>query len=153
MGALYSICRREEEQDAGQQIEPQRVHVSNPVAGKKFVCQSPRFCDQEPRGLRIAWSPTLGYVKATREVLDITARAARVFEELGCTVELVENIFDDPVDIWMAEFYAGVGTRLKKPLAEHREIIDPAVAGVLENALDQTVEEYYTRVFQRYEFR
>jgi Asp-tRNA(Asn)/Glu-tRNA(Gln) amidotransferase A subunit family amidase len=111
------------------------------------------FCDQEPKGLRIAWSPTLGYVKATREVLDITARAARVFEELGCTVELVENIFDDPVDIWMAEFYAGVGTRLKKPLAEHREIIDPAVAGVLENALDQTIEEYYTRVFQRYEFR
>jgi aspartyl-tRNA(Asn)/glutamyl-tRNA(Gln) amidotransferase subunit A len=110
-------------------------------------------CEQEPRRLRIAWSPTLGYAKPTPEVVDITSKAVRVFEELGCVVELVENVFEDPVDIWMAEFYAGVGTRLKKPLVEHRDIIDPAVVDVLQNALDQTIDEYYNRVFQRYEFR
>jgi Asp-tRNA(Asn)/Glu-tRNA(Gln) amidotransferase A subunit family amidase len=53
----------------------------------------------------------------------------------------------------MAEFYAGVGTRLKKTLTEQREIIDPAVANVLDKALDQTIDEYYGRVFARYEFR
>jgi aspartyl-tRNA(Asn)/glutamyl-tRNA(Gln) amidotransferase subunit A len=110
-------------------------------------------CDRPPKGLRIAWSPTLGYARPTIEVADIAGSAARLFESFGCTVELVEKIFDDPIDLWMAEFYAGVGTRLKQPLAEQRDIIDPAVVAVLQNALDQTIEDYYTRVFARYDFR
>ena len=82
---------------------------------------SPRMCrtisapaTDRQRALRIAWSPTLGYARPTREVVDIAGKAARAFEELGCNVELVEQVFDDPIDLWMAEFYAGVGTRLKK---------------------------------------
>ena len=110
-------------------------------------------CSRSPEGLRIAWSPTLGYARPTREVTDIAADAACAFEGMGCTVELVEKVFDDPIDLWMAEFYAGVGTRLKKTLAEQREIIDPAVVAVLENALGNTIDEYYGRVFARYEFR
>ncbi|MEX2126871.1 MAG: amidase family protein [Xanthobacteraceae bacterium] len=110
-------------------------------------------CERSPKGLRIAWSPTLSYARPTREVADITGKAARAFEQFGCSVELVEKVFDDPIDLWMAEFYAGVGTRLKKTLIEQREIIDPAVAAVLDKALDQTVDEYYERVFARYEFR
>ncbi len=110
-------------------------------------------CERSPKGMRIAWSPTLGYARPTPEVLELAGRAAHVFGELGCTVELVEKVFDDPIELWMAEFYAGVGTRLKKPLAEHRDIIDPAVVGVLENALDQTIDAYYGRVFARYELR
>ena len=59
----------------------------------------------------------------------------------------------DPSDMWMAEFYAGVGTRLKDVLANSPDQLDPAVAEVLDGALDQTLEEYYTQVFRRYEFR
>jgi aspartyl-tRNA(Asn)/glutamyl-tRNA(Gln) amidotransferase subunit A len=110
-------------------------------------------CEQSPKGLRIAWSPTLGYARPTPEVAEIAGEAARAFEQFGCTVELVEKVFDDPIALWMAEFYAGVGTRLKKPLAEQRDLLDPAVVDVLQNALDQTIDEYYGRVFRRYEFR
>jgi Asp-tRNA(Asn)/Glu-tRNA(Gln) amidotransferase A subunit family amidase len=110
-------------------------------------------CERSPKGLRIAWSPTLGYARPTREVAEIAGKAARTFEALGCSVELVETVFEDPIDLWMAEFYAGVGTRLKKTLTEQREIIDPAVTNVLDKALDQTIDEYYGRVFARYEFR
>jgi aspartyl-tRNA(Asn)/glutamyl-tRNA(Gln) amidotransferase subunit A len=110
-------------------------------------------CDQSPKGLRIAWSPTLGYVRPTREVAEIAGAAARSFEELGCTVELVEKVFDEPIELWIAEFYAGVGTRLRKTLTEQRELIDPAVVGVLDSALDASIDEYYGRVFARYEFR
>jgi Asp-tRNA(Asn)/Glu-tRNA(Gln) amidotransferase A subunit family amidase len=110
-------------------------------------------CERSPRGLHIAWSPTLGYARPLPEVVEITGKAARAFEALGCTVELVEHVFDDPIDLWMAEFYAGVGTRLKKPLTEQRHLIDPAVAAVLEHALEQTIEDYYGQVFARYEFR
>jgi aspartyl-tRNA(Asn)/glutamyl-tRNA(Gln) amidotransferase subunit A len=110
-------------------------------------------CERSPKGLRVAWSPTLGYARPTREVLAIAGNAARAFQGLGCSVELVEKVFDDPIELWMAEFYAGVGTRLKKALAEQRDLIDPAVAGVLDGALDQTIDAYYERVFGRYEFR
>ena len=37
-------------------------------------------------GLRIAFSPTLGFARVDREVADSVARAARVFEELGARV-------------------------------------------------------------------
>ena len=110
-------------------------------------------CEQSPRGLRIAWSPTLGYAKPVPEVLETATRAVRAFEDFGCHVELVERVFDDPIDLWMAEFYAGVGTRLKTPLAERHDIIDPTVVELLRTALDQTIDGYYGRVFQRYEFR
>jgi aspartyl-tRNA(Asn)/glutamyl-tRNA(Gln) amidotransferase subunit A len=110
-------------------------------------------CERSPRGLRIAWSPTLGYARPTPEVAALAAEAAHTFEALGCEVEIVEKVFDDPVDMWMAEFYAGVGTRLKTVLTEQRELVDPAVAKVLDGALDQTIDEYYRRVFDRYEFR
>ena len=86
--------------------------------------------------------------------MEICERAVHVFEELGCIVEQVDRVLDDnPSDIWMAEFYAGVGTRLKDVLANSRDQLDPAVADVLDGALDQTLEEYYTQVFRRYDFR
>jgi Asp-tRNA(Asn)/Glu-tRNA(Gln) amidotransferase A subunit family amidase len=110
-------------------------------------------CERSPKGLRIAWSSTLGYARPSAEVVRIAGEAAQVFEGLGCRVERLDKVFDDPIDLWMAEFYAGVGTRLKKTLTEQRDLIDPTVVGVLDHALDQTIDEYYARVFARYEFR
>lgn len=110
-------------------------------------------CDKPVKGMRIAWSPTLGYAKPLPEVVEIAERAARAFEDLGCTLELVENVMDDPGELWMAEFYAGVGTRLQNVLRDQPELIDSAVSGVLAGALDQTLDEYYAKVFARYDFR
>lgn len=111
-------------------------------------------CDQPVKGMRLAWSPTLGYAKPSAEVLKITEDAVKVFEDLGCTVELIENVMEgDPVDLWMAEFYAGVGTRLKDAIANTPDQLDPAVVDVLANALDQSLDEYYGKVFARYDFR
>ena len=55
----------------------------------------------------------------------------------------------DPIDMWMSEFYAGVGTRLKTMFAGQTERLDPAVAEMLSGALDRTLEEYWTQVFNR----
>ena len=71
-------------------------------------------CRASVGDLRIAYSTTLGYARPDPDVAAIVASAARTFEDLGCKVELVEKVFDrDPADLWTAEFYAGVGTRLR----------------------------------------
>jgi Asp-tRNA(Asn)/Glu-tRNA(Gln) amidotransferase A subunit family amidase len=110
-------------------------------------------CDIPVKGLRIAWSPTLGYAKPTPEVLQITERAVRRFEDMGCSVELVENIIEDPVDLWTAEFYTGIGVALWDDFQKKRDLLDPDLSELLKYAFNQSVESYYTKVFKRYKLR
>jgi len=111
-------------------------------------------CDAGAAGLRIAYSRTLGYARPDPDVVALIDAAARTFETLGCIVEPVEAVFDsDPVDIWNAEFYASIGTRLAPILEKQRDLLDPAVAETLDGALQQDLRSYYTKVFERYALR
>ena len=111
-------------------------------------------CERPVKGMRIAWSPTLGYAKPASEIVAITQRAAAVFESLGCHVELVERVFDeDPVELWTSEFYAGIGTRLNKQYLEVPHLLDPALLDMLHAALEQPLGAYYGNVFRRYALR
>jgi aspartyl-tRNA(Asn)/glutamyl-tRNA(Gln) amidotransferase subunit A len=106
------------------------------------------------KGLRIAYSPTFGYAKPDPSVVKVVEEAVRKLETLGCDVEQVDRIFDrDPIDLWTAEFYAGVGIKLRHFVENQRDMLDPAVADVLERALSQDMRSYYTKVFERYAFR
>ena len=111
-------------------------------------------CDAGAGGLRIAWSPTFGYAKPEPEVAALCEATARRFEALGCTVEPVEDALGaDPLDMWMAEFYGGIGTRLKDLMAEKPEELDPAVVATLSAGLDRSMVEYFDQLFARYAFR
>lgn len=111
-------------------------------------------CHASPAGLRVAWSPTLGYARPDPEVAAVCEAAARRFEDLGCTVDQVDDVFEkDPADLWTAEFYAGVGTRLRAIIETQSEVLDPGVAVVLKAALEQEMRDYYTKVFARYALR
>jgi aspartyl-tRNA(Asn)/glutamyl-tRNA(Gln) amidotransferase subunit A len=122
--------------------------IAGPVPDFLAACEAPLG------GLRIAWSPTLGYAKPDPEVVKICGHAARLLERAGCVVEEVERVFaDDPEDLWAAEFYAGVGTRLRSILETRRELLDPAVADILDAALKQEMRAYYDTVFRRYALR
>jgi len=59
----------------------------------------------------VAWSPTLGYAKVHPEVQAATETAAKRFQDLGCHVELVEHVFDDPDSIWSPFFHGGIAGR------------------------------------------
>ena len=111
-------------------------------------------CDAGADGMRIAWSPTFGYAAPEPEVAALCEAAARRFEALGCSVEPVEDALGaDPVEIWMAEFYGGIGTKLKDLMADKPEELDPAVAATLGAGLDRSMVAYFEQLFARYEFR
>lgn len=110
-------------------------------------------CDRDPRGLRVAYSDTFGYARPDPEITALCRGAAERLEKLGCIVEDVPHLFDDPVDIWASEFYAGVGTKLKDAMATRRGDLDPGVAKVLDKALSQDLNSYYSKVFDRHAFR
>jgi len=111
-------------------------------------------CDVPVKGMRIAWSPTLGFAKPDPEVVAACLATVEALQTLGCEVVLWDDLTGaDPIDLWMAEFYAGVGTRLKAAMRDSKDQLDPAVARMLEPALHQTLESYYTKVFNRYDFR
>ena len=111
-------------------------------------------CDGGAEGMRVAWSPTFGYATPDPEVAALCEAAARRFEALGCEVELVEDALGaDPVEIWMAEFYGGIGTKLKDLMAARPDELDPAVVATLAAGLDRSMVEYFDQLFARYDFR
>lgn len=110
--------------------------------------------DASLAGVRVAWSPTLGFARPASDVVETVAKAVLKLEALGANVTLVETVFDtDPADLWTAEFYAGVGTRLRPFLERQRDLLDPAVAEILTSALAQDMRAYYEKVFERYALR
>ncbi len=88
--------------------------------------------DDGIRGLRVAWSPTLGYAVVDPEVRTVTELAAKRFHDLGCRVEQVDRVFDDPDPIWAPLFYAGIAARLDDSLGEWRDCMDPGLVQVVE---------------------
>lgn len=73
-------------------------------------------------GLRIAWSPKLGFAKVDPEVQAIALAGARVFESLGCKVEEATPDIEEPFPIFapivLADEYAVSGHLLEERVDE-----------------------------------
>ena len=110
-------------------------------------------CDAAPTGLKIAWSPTLGYADPDPEIVDICAAAVGQFEALGCTVEQVDDVFDDPYDIWFAEFLGIAGTFLRDAVANTPDLLDPALLELIEDMPSRPLVEYMAPALARHGFR
>lgn len=61
--------------------------------------------EQGASGLKIAWSLDLGYAAVDPEVAQITSQAAKVFAELGCTVDEPDFQLENPTPAFMDIFY------------------------------------------------
>ena len=60
------------------------------------------------KGLRVAYSPTLGYAKnVDSEIAAATAQAAKHLQDLGAVVEQVHPLTEDPLDISTGLWFAG----------------------------------------------
>ena len=80
-------------------------------------------------GLRIAWSPDLGYAKVDPEVASLTKDSMKIFESLGAHVEERNPGFESPEPIFRTHWFSGAAFLVKT--IKNRELVDP---GLLEIA-------------------
>jgi aspartyl-tRNA(Asn)/glutamyl-tRNA(Gln) amidotransferase subunit A len=102
-------------------------------------------------GLRIGWSPDLGYAQVEPEVARICASAVRAFGELGATVAEDTPGFTDPV--WAADqtLWAGAANRVWPNLPEWRDRMDPGFVEAVEMMADRTLFDAAKARAVRYE--
>lgn len=83
-------------------------------------------------GLRIAFSPDLGYVDVEPDVAEAVAAAAKAFEEMGARVEEIDPGFGDPRDAFDVLWTSGAAGAVARLPAEQRETLDPGLAATAE---------------------
>lgn len=82
--------------------------------------------DDGVRGLRIAYSPTLGYVKDLHpEIAAAVDRGAQRLSELGAVVEAVDPGFDCPLDITTGLWFLGSWTVWNTLTPQQQALTDP----------------------------
>ena len=82
------------------------------------------------RGLKIAYSPDLGYARVDTEIAAAAAAAARQFEALGATVEEVREVFPSPREALLTLWAAGEARVLAGLPAEKHKLCDPGLAAM-----------------------
>ena len=103
-------------------------------------------------GLRIAWSPRLGYVKNLHpEVEAATKKAAFALADLGAIVEEAEPGFAEPYDMIMA-IWASVSSYIVRAMPESdRAKLDPGFATMAKAGEPYSLSDYVTAVSARQE--
>ena len=108
-----------------------------------------RAVDGDLRGLRVAYSPDLGYAAVDPAVRAVVDRAAEVFErDLGCTVERADPGWDDPYEALLTMILAESDLAGMRRMADELgERFSPHLAEVLR--VDWTAEQLTSAVVRR----
>ncbi|MEX2333611.1 MAG: amidase family protein, partial [Pseudohongiella sp.] len=98
------------------------------------------------KGLRIAYSPNLGFVDVNPEVEKSVAEAANIFAGLGAEVVRVDPAFSDPLAAFGHLFYSGAANAIRDLGRRKRELMDPGLIEVAEKASQLSMLEYLAAV-------
>ncbi len=101
------------------------------------------------KGRRIALSPTLGFAEPTPAVRAAIERAARVFAELGATVEPADPFPELPLPIFQTLVLAAFWALLRGQSPEAIAVMDPGLVALCRRGETVTQEQYVTAIGQR----
>lgn len=108
--------------------------------------------DDGVRGLRIAYSPRLGYVKTLDKEIEAAARqAAQVFAGLGAIVEEVDPGFAEPIGMEKNIWYAVAATIVDAVPAAPRATMDEGLRRMAEFGRRVTLADHLAAHTQRTE--
>jgi len=115
-------------------------------------------------GLRVAYSPDLGYLRVDREVADAVRDAVSAFQDLGCSVEEVNPGWGDPIEMEHCLFSCAFAGTLGNVIEQRAAEMDPGLVAITRHGQSYSAADYcraqgerlsfYDRVhafFQRYD--
>ena len=102
-------------------------------------------------GLRVAYSPALGFATVDTEVAGIVAAAVGVFAELGAHVEEKDPGFGDPVQDFQVLWMAGAAKSIESLDADQRALMDPGLVAISEQGERYSALDYLTATARRME--
>ncbi len=101
------------------------------------------------KGMRIAFSPRLGFAPVDPEVAASVAKAAATFEDLGAHVEEVDPGFADPYDIFWTLWTAGAYTTFGGLPKEKRAVMEEGLNASIEAGARLSLKQYLDAVSAR----
>jgi aspartyl-tRNA(Asn)/glutamyl-tRNA(Gln) amidotransferase subunit A len=123
----------------------ERDQYSLPAAGTDYV----KALKGSLKGLRIGWSPDLGFAKVVDPEVEATcAKAARRFRDLGAKVDEARLGWPSPKAAWEAVFCGGIATRMA-PYLDRPNDIDPGLLPIIQDAVKWPASRYVQAWFDR----
>lgn len=110
--------------------------------------------DKGVKGLRIGFSPDLGYARVDPEIAAAVAAGAKLFQKLGARVEQVDpgagtSLFKDSHEYFSVHWYAGAANLLQRFTPQQRATMDPGLVEIAETGARYTLLEYMAAVKRR----
>lgn len=94
------------------------------------------------KGLRIAYSPTLGYISPDPAVLACVEKAVDALRDLGALVEEVDPGFSDPVEVFNTLWFAGAAKVVALLSPAQQELVDPGFRAIAEQGAKISIVDY-----------
>ncbi|HEX2216180.1 MAG TPA: amidase [Xanthobacteraceae bacterium] len=105
------------------------------------------------RGVRIAWSPRLGYIKnVDPEVEKLAAESVRVFEEFGAEVHVEDPPLPDAAETIRTLWYAVSANIVDSVPAAERGKMDPGFLRIAEYGRRYSLADWFAAYTRRSEF-
>jgi aspartyl-tRNA(Asn)/glutamyl-tRNA(Gln) amidotransferase subunit A len=97
--------------------------------------------DNLPAGLKIAFSPDLGYARVQTDVMSCVEKAVQTFEQMGHRVERWTGDLPDTGEVWTPLVCTDIYAQLSGVLEKNREDIGRTLAAVVDRTRGLTVAE------------
>ncbi|WP_160050040.1 MULTISPECIES: amidase [unclassified Nocardiopsis] len=101
------------------------------------------------RGLRVAYSPTLGGLDVDPEVAAVVADAVAVLDSLGARVEEADPGLPDCRDDFHVLWYSGAAKATDRLTERQRDLLDPGLRKIVEEGLTYSAQDYLTAMALR----
>jgi aspartyl-tRNA(Asn)/glutamyl-tRNA(Gln) amidotransferase subunit A len=100
-------------------------------------------------GVKIAYSPTLGYVDVDPNVLKLVDIAVKKLEEMGAQIDLVDPGFEDPADIFSTLWFSGAAKVVSGFSQQQCDLLDPGFLAIGEKGKAIDIVDYMVATDRR----